>query len=500
MTFSIKDGRNFSTHYKHKCSNFAVAANSGSCKGFFLIMNSEPSTIILPVENQVRELDAKILLAAMAAERGFPVIMGSRAFLHFFVDRVPRGVYMAKSMRKLSIKMFSILKQLGYEIVAWDEEGLVRWPDQEYWRWRLSPVTMSMVSHLLAWGEDDASWFRNYPGYPGTPIHITGNPRIDLLRSELREFYGAKALKLKEKYGKFVLINTNFSKVNHFFQHLSELKKAIKESEPGKSETFDAGKGRLKEQLFAEFKKMLPGLAAALPEHNIIVRPHPAENHEPWLKVAGQHRNIQVINEDTVTPWLMATDLLIANGCTTMIEAAVLDTPTIAYQPVADPRYDDDLPNAVSRRAFSPEELFDLSEKIMKGQLGPLPLEKRRSVLDRHIAALDGQLAAERIVDVLVDAGYLTKRPEAAPLITFYRGVLRNRIRTLVKKRNMHKPGHRNNIKYHDHRFPGTSTEEISSKIRQLGELLGGRFGDVHVVQLQKHIFKISTIEKHWRN
>ncbi len=455
-------------------------------------MKSRPSIILLPVENQVRELDAKILLAAVAAERGFPVIMGSRAFLHFFADRIPGGIYLAKSMRKLSIKMFSILKQLGYEIVAWDEEGLVRWPDEEYWRWRLSPVTMSMVSHLLAWGEDDARWLREYPGYHGVPIHVTGNPRIDLLRSELREFYRSKADDLQKRYGRFVLINTNFSKVNHFFTHLSELKKAIKEAEPGTPESFDVGKGRLKQRLFAEFKKMLPVLASELPDYTIVVRPHPAESHEPWRKAAAKHGNIVVINEDTVTPWLMAAELLIANGCTTMIEAAILDTPVIAYQPAVDPRYDDDLPNAVSHRAFSLEELRNISKKVMEGTLGPLPMEERRRILDKHLAALDGSLASDRIVDVLVKAGYLENRPEPVSMSSFCKGWIRNRIRTIKKNINMHRPGHRNNIKYHDHRFPGTSTEEITSKMRHFGELLGGRFDNLRVEQMQKHIFKIS--------
>ena len=92
-------------------------------------MTISPSTLIIPVETQVRELDAKLLLGCIAAESGFPVIIGSRAFLHFRVDSIPRGVYLAKSMRSLSIRMFDILRKLGHEIVAWDEEGLLREPD-----------------------------------------------------------------------------------------------------------------------------------------------------------------------------------------------------------------------------------------------------------------------------------------------------------------------------------------------------------------------------------
>lgn len=88
-------------------------------------MGNSASTLIIPVESQVRELDARILLSCVAAERGFPVIMGSRAFTHFQVASAPRGVYLAKSMRSLSSSMFRILRKLGHEIVAWEEEALV---------------------------------------------------------------------------------------------------------------------------------------------------------------------------------------------------------------------------------------------------------------------------------------------------------------------------------------------------------------------------------------
>jgi surface carbohydrate biosynthesis protein len=111
------------------------------------------STLIIPVENQVRELDAKLFLSSVAAERGFPVILGSRAFVHYQVAAIPRGLYLAKSMRKRSNRMFGILRRLGHEIVAWDEEGLVRFADdEEYYRRRLSPGTFGNVSHLMVWG------------------------------------------------------------------------------------------------------------------------------------------------------------------------------------------------------------------------------------------------------------------------------------------------------------------------------------------------------------
>ncbi len=454
-------------------------------------MRGKPATIIMPVESQVRELDAKLLLTCLLAEKGFPVVIGSRAFIHFLVEKLPRGVYMAKSMRTLSVRMFTILRQLGHEIVAWDEEGLVRWPDEEYYRWRLSPVTLRLANRLLTWGEDDARVLRAYPGYPGTPIHITGNPRIDLLRPELRDFYRERAERLRRRFGDFVLINTNFSKVNHFFTHLSELKKPAEELAAGGIETFDAGKGLLKQRLFEHFLKMLPELCRVLPAHTVIVRPHPAENHAPWREVASRCPNLEVINEGSVTPWLMAARLLLANGCTTMIEAAVLGTPTLAYQPVRDPRYDDDLPNRVSRRAFTAADLCRQAAAIMAGEKEGVPESERRRILDPHLAALDGPLAAERIVSVLENAGYLAGPPPQTPLPSRLRGALHNKVRTLSKRINMRRPGHRNNLKYHAHRFPGVTAAELEAAIARFGELLDRDFSALRVFRLQTHIFKI---------
>ena len=453
-------------------------------------MNNSASTLIIPVETQVREMDAKILLSCIAAERGFPVIMGSRAFLHFQVASIPRGVYLAKSMRSLSIRMFKILRQLGHEIVAWDEEGLLREPDEEYYRWRLSPITIRQISHLIAWGPDDARVFRDYPGYSGTPIHITGNPRLDLLRPELRDFYQPHVTKIRDRYGDFILVNTNFSKVNHFYTDLSELKRAVEMTESGGAHPYDVGKGHHKLALFKHFQEMLPSLCESLIDQTVVLRPHPAENHTPWLDIAERCPNLRVDNEGNVFPWLMAAKAVVANGCTTMVEGAVLDTPTVSFQPVTAQEYDFELPHAVSHPASSIDELCSTMSDIVAGKLGPLEYSARRQVLDQHIAALDGTLATERLVDVLENAKYDRQRPPAVPMGQFIGAWLHTKARTTAKRINMRRPGHRNNLAYHTHRFPDTSVEEISARIAHFGQLLN-RFDTIRVREHSKHIFWI---------
>ncbi len=129
-----------------------------------------------------------------------------------------RSVYLSKSMTASNLRMFDIMRKIGHEIVTWDEEALVHLPPDTYYSRRLSPVAIQYISHLFAWGEDNAELWRRYPALPEeVPIHVTGNPRSDMLRPELLPFYDRQAEKLRQTHGNFILVNTNFNHVNAFF-------------------------------------------------------------------------------------------------------------------------------------------------------------------------------------------------------------------------------------------------------------------------------------------
>jgi surface carbohydrate biosynthesis protein len=453
-------------------------------------MASAPSTIIMPVENQVREMDAKILLSCVAAERGYPVLIGSRAYIHFKTASVPRGVYMAKSMKTRSDRMFKILNQTGHDILAWDEEGLLREPDAIYHRWRLSSVAMQRIAYLTTWGEDNARAFREFSGYKNTPIRVTGNPRIDLLRPELREYYRPEAEIIRKRFGDFILINTNFSKVNHYYAQLGELKQAAEGKKPGKIDPFDAGKGRHKLAIFEHFQKMLPEFCDAFADHAIVLRPHPSESHQTWLDIAKDHPNLTITNEGNVHPWLMAAKAVVANGCTTLVESAILGTAGVNYEPVTVDEYDFPITRDVSRRVFTKDELLKTVRAIVDGQLGPLDYAERKAALEPHIAALEGRLAADRIVDVLDEGGYREHRPAAPPWSDRFSGWYQTHLRTIEKRINMLRPGHRNNIALHDHRYPGISAEEMLGIIKRFSDLLD-RFHDLKVKKHSQHLYWI---------
>ena len=453
-------------------------------------MFSQFNTLLLPVDSQVRELDGKLLLACVAAEKGYDVIIGSRAHIHFYASRIKNAIYIAKSMRRFSNRMFKIMHDLGHRIVAWDEEGLVRLPDKEYHDHRLSPVTFKYTDCLFAWGKSNAETLKQYSGYLGQPIHIVGNPRIDVLRPELRDYFLPEVNNLCQQYGQYILINTNFGQVNHFLPDLGK-------QEANRDKNFDASSNSLfmanrfkhKLAIFDYFKSMIPLLANTFPDLNFILRPHPSENIEQWKEILRGLTNVYVNNDGNVIPWIMGSKGLISNGCTTSIEASILGIPTLGFYPVSNIEIDDVLPKTLCDIAINEYQLQEKISMILSNNY--TTNSKVNIILDDHIANLSGNLSADCIVEKIFST-YEHNLHDDLTFFSRFRGLLHNEARTIIKKYNSNKESHRNSRKYHNHRFPQINSDYLLERIGRFNSL-SKRFTNISVRDLSEHMFLINA-------
>ncbi len=458
-------------------------------------MIAEPDgrrVLILPVENQVRELDAKLLIALFAARRGYRVILGSRAYLHFKIADIPCGIYVAKSMRSMSDFMFQIIRNVGHEIVAWEEEALVHPPADTFYSLRLSPNTLRHTSHLFCWGEDNRELVAGYPLLPdNVKLHVTGNPRGDMLRPELRGYFDPAVAAIKEKLGPFLLVNTNFSDVNPFIPavglYKNEEKTVFGQAGRGMTREFARGLYEHKLALFKAFLSLLEKMGET--ETRLVVRPHPSEDLGAYRELATDHKNIFVTNLGNVLPWLLASHGLLHNGCTTAIEAYAMGIPAIAYMPTVSQLYDCDFqgfPNRISHVCRN-------EEQVMETVCGPgntgalLRTCERTELVNHYITGLSGRLATERILDILDESDPV---PEQGGLIRFG-GRMQAKIKASLTELNMQRPG-RNRQQYHDHRFPDISTPEVQERTDRLCQTLGQDL-NVSVKAFSKHLFEISV-------
>lgn len=462
----------------------------------FIRMTARTTPLIIPVENQVRELDAKLLLACVAAERGLPVILGSRTYINFAMTHLPRGLFLAKSLRSISKRMMEIIRGLGHEIVAWDEESLVRYTSPEYYAWRYSEDTFKFVDQLFAWGADDAAFFASYHGYTGVPVHVTGNPRIDLLRPDVRGYFAPQVEALKARYGDFILINTAFSFVNNFVPALNLIQRdrsgqtRVSRTGLGMSLPFATGMANHYQALYDAFRELVPKLAAWFPGHRIVLRPHPSENHDVWRQILAGCPTVDVVHEGNVVPWLMAAKVLLHNGCTTAVEASVLETPAVSYMPVTSEVYDYHLPNGLSHQARTQDEVRTRIAEILEGRLGLVAPETRQHFFDRHLSSTQGPLACDRVLDVFLASGYADRALRPASASVWLKSWLAGQWRTFRKRVNSLRPNHRNSAAYHAHRFPDVTEAELNERIARFGALLG-RFGGVKAEAFSDYVFRI---------
>ena len=448
---------------------------------------------ILPCEIKSREFDSKLLLACFLAERGWTSIVGSRNDIHLKLHRFQRSIYLGKDVRFSSGTIVKILRLLGHRFLTMDEEALIFLSRERYRKARVDDRVFSSAEALIAWGPENALAWKEAAAYKGQPIHLTGNGRIDLLRPELRALYGARCAELRAQYGRYILVNTNFGAINHFLGNLSANVKA----EGGVSAVRGHDNGYLlhRQKVLASFVEMLPALAARFADRKIILRPHPSESHEFWSAIVKDCPNIEVSNEGNVVPWLLASEALVHNGCTTGAEAYILGKMTVSYQPITSREFDLHVPNDLSLSAKTLPELFEMLEQIGKGSLSlnELQNDARRAVLTNAISASDGDLASERIADVL-DQFVASEMKASANVLTWPAGAVFTAARAAVKRFNQNRRGHKSNIAYTRHRFPQTELPEVQSRINDFAKCLG-RFSGIRVTQNSANIFQVTPGE-----
>jgi surface carbohydrate biosynthesis protein len=467
-------------------------------------ISSTDIPLLLPVENQVRELDSKILLACIAARRCFSSYIGSRREIHFNITSFPKGIYLSKSITAASDMMFRIMRNLGHKIVAWDEEALVHLPDETYYSRRLSPRAMTNACRLFAWGEDNAELWRRYPHLPeNTIIEVTGNPRNDLLRPELHAYYDSEVQQIRQTYGNFILVNTNFNHVNAFTPVQNLFQPAEKAGEipkfgraaKGMSREYAAGLRDHKQAIFEDFQHMIPALDKAFPEYAIVVRPHPTESQEVYQDIAARCDRVKVTNAGNVVPWLLATRALVHNSCTTGVEAYVMGIPAITYRASINEDYDFGfyrLPNLISHPCFNLAELEAILKKILNGELGPADGDDRKKLIEHYLTAQEGPLACERMVEVLDKLVHDQGQSSKPKIVSRISGWSLFAVRTMIKRYKDSRPGSHNRPEFQRHRYPEISLSDMQERVARFQQLLGSG-SKLRVERFLNQFFRISA-------
>ncbi|HEX8237815.1 MAG TPA: surface carbohydrate biosynthesis protein [Abditibacteriaceae bacterium] len=338
---------------------------------------SEKINLLFPVETINRELDFRLFFACLSARADRRIWIGQSRVIYSLAHAIQGGVYVGKNLwglpPNLTWNRYHNLKNQGYKCVHLDEEGAVHYGETEQWKAELSrrfdPTQLQPDDYVCTWGDFQRDYYLSLDPPCAGNIHSTGHPRFDLYKPAFRDYYATDAQKLRERYGDFVLINTNFSQVNHHSgpPRIFSERWGYRADDPQKRlDFFD--RWRHLSFTLTNFVRLTNRLSVEFPHINIVLRPHPSENQNFYRAAFDGVPNVHVTREGSVGPWLFACRAMIHDGCTTGLEAHFGGVHVINYKSVEDTAHDLYLPNVFGARCTSDEAVMDEVHASLKNK------------------------------------------------------------------------------------------------------------------------------------
>ena len=422
--------------------------------------------ILLPVEIKVRDFVSRLKLSIELCKRGFNIIIGSQDALRSNLPNLPKGVYFEKAISKEKVKFFEQLKSDGYLLVSLDEEGLCSLFNYErYITQRVCDETLLLADKVFTWGDSEANLINErYPSYK-RKIKVTGNPRIDMLCKDNRNFHQYSAGQYREKLGPYFLFPSSFT-VNHAMGNKNLDKFLIK---MGRVKTQDDLKSYHDKQeffrkTFFEYSDLVEIVAKKFTHINLVVRPHPSEDASHWLNLSKKYENVFVESKGDVSSWILGSEAVIHSSCTTGMEAFLLDIPVLSFLPFTDHEYSKQISNSVSKVSKDSEGILSSLEYLLENKsLSNYSKEDCRNFLKHHLANLDEvrswDLIGEELESLKIPRDNL--KTVTMPLV---KSIIR---KFIYLRQRMFNPM---SLVYESQKFNGISFEEINENIKGLSE------------------------------
>jgi hypothetical protein len=241
---------------------------------------------------------------------------------------------------------------------------------------------------------------------------------------------------------------------------------------------YDLNKFNYISELYNEFITSIHSLQPHEQEFNIVIRPHPSENHETYRRIFRNYDNVFVKYSGDVRSWIAGSAVVVHNSCTTGIESALMDHPVIAFRPVQNKTYDKELPNLVSEEVYNREDLSDRILYYVENDVDYSMNEDQRQELKRYFHNVDtvaAELIAKKIDSLSIDKkkSYDHLKPSIDDQLEWkvrssrFSGII-IQIHDTIKK----VVGDKEVIQrreYNKQKFPALSEDEIQAVIKKLG-------------------------------
>ena len=336
--------------------------------------------VSLPLHVWDREIDSRILLAALLADRGATVVFGHEQNISPLYSKIPHifhfgcGRPIDDGLRCNS--WYKPIVSNGGFVGLTYEEGINDMLHKENALWAFSGIndsSLSSLSRFYSWSSLDFSHLleacpEQYRGLLQSKTTIASNARIEMLGELGRSYFSDQISSLRTLFGEFVLISDNFG-IESFGTHSSA------DGAIGYSKVAGEGFIRDMREYWAEwyqnsslirdrFAAVIDELVSAHPNINFVVRPHPVADARYWHNKLKPRRNLFVFYKDTIYPWIFSANCVIHSGCTVGFEAELANIPAANISLLVDDSRRKGLSSYCSRSV--PSSISELSDFVLK--------------------------------------------------------------------------------------------------------------------------------------
>ena len=308
---------------------------------------------------------------------GFQVIVGKKRFIYDLLDMYSDYIYLDKGYHEdVSEFIYEKINANNGVVVNLDEEGAVDFPNNSTLLNRYSPKMLNVVDKVFLWGNNQKEIIEDAYG-KCDKLLVTGHPRFLLLKNGFLGYYDKAANQLKNRFGDFVLVNTNLGFGNNV--------KGDAFVEANYGLRFDKIGEIIREDKL-KLKAIIELVDYLSKQQKVIIRPHPEERLETYQDFYENNVNVEVVREDSSIPWILACAACIHIDCTTGIESSILDKRVISYVPeYLNLEYLTKLPLEVSEVISSVEDIQQLLNSDKTFQTGKNVVLRDYFSIERNI-------------------------------------------------------------------------------------------------------------------
>ena len=361
--------------------------------------------VFIPIEIMNREYISKLLLSIELIKRGMPVIIGHKAqVIKLALKSNEPGILFYKSTMAGGMeRTYQLLKKKNFGFVSQDEEaGIVFKNFKDFYNSRPSLKSIGDVDFFFSWGDDEYRFL--VKRFTKKVVKNYGALRSCLWGDLGKKIYHSNIVDLKKKFGNYILIVSNLADYNSY---LSE-KQTIEHLSQYKDFNLKKFKKACKVQkyFFYQYVDIIKFITMKL-NKKVIVRPHPGEGKKLWEEALRGIENVHVESEGELLPWILASEFIIQNGCTSAIEASTANIPVISYIKKKDLNClslgIENIANKLSINVFGKKQLTQTINKIDLIWNKPENKKKRLLYLNKKLKYYGTTKSAEKIAQKIID-------------------------------------------------------------------------------------------------